>query len=326
MLQPRRFVPAIALAAFLSAGAAEARQFQSSDVEAADHPAVKAVGHMGELMRERSAGRLSIRGLGAADAKSEIFTVAQLRTGTLDMARVSVSALHGSVPSTVIPTLPFVFSSVAHRRRVLDGPIGEELLTSFTSYDVIGLCFYDAGARSIYTPGRPVRSPADVKGLKIRVQASQVMAEVMQALGAQTVPVPYAQVRARLANGTIDAAENNLISYHASRHHEVAKVYSLTEHAAPPAVVLFSKRVWDQLTADDQQIVRQAARDSVSYFRKLADEQEAAVRRSLASDGVQFVTDVDREAFTRVLAPLQLKLVLFEPGLSTLLDRIRATQ
>ena len=315
----------MAVAAALSAASAEARDFRSSDVEAPDHPAVKAVAYMGELMRQRSDGRLQIGTLGAADRDSEIFTVAQVRTGTQDMARLNVSALHGSVPATVIPTLPFLFASPAHGRRVLDGPIGEEMLASLAAYDLVGLCFYDAGARSIYTAAKPVRSPADMKGLRIRVQTSPVMAEVMQTLGATPVPVPYAQVRARLASGTIDAAENNVVSYHGSRHHEVARVYSLTEHVASPAVVIFSRRVWDQLPPGDREIIRQAARDSVPYFRKLLDEQEAAARAALAADGVQLVTDVDRAAFVRALAPLQSKLVPDQRH-RELVEQIRSSQ
>ena len=304
---------------------AHARQFQSSDVEAPDHPAVKAVAYMGDLMRQRSGGRLGIGDLGASDRDSENFTVAQLRTGTLDMARLNVTALHGSVPATVVPTLPFLFTSVAHRRRSLDGPVGAALLASLEAYDLIGLCFYDAGARSIYMPAKPVRTPADMKGLRIRVQSSSAMVEVMQALGAIPVPIPYAQVRGQLAAGTIDAAENNLVSYLGSRHHEVAKVYSLTEHASPPAVVVFSKRVWERLSAEDRQIIRQAAQDSVPYFRKLVDEQAAGVQSALVADGVQFVTDVDKAAFVRILAPLYPKLVT-DPRHRALVDQVRAAE
>jgi tripartite ATP-independent transporter DctP family solute receptor len=318
-------VLAFATTMVLCISLAHARQFQSSDVEAPDHPAVKSVTYMGELMRERSGGRLGIRDLGASDRDSEIFTVAQLRTGTLDMARLSVTALHGSVPGTVVPTLPFLFTSVAHRRRSLDGPVGVALLASLEPYDLIGLCFYDAGARSIYTPTKAVRTPADMKGLRIRVQTSPVMAEVMQALGAIPVPTPYAQVRAQLAAGTIDAAENNIISYLGSRHHEVAKVYSLTEHVSPPAVVVFSRRVWERLSAEDRQIIRQAAQDSVPYFRKLADEQVAAAQSALAADGVQLVTDVDKAAFVRILAPLYPKLVT-DPRHRALVDQVRAAE
>lgn len=322
MFKPRRSL-ILALTIVLCSGVVHARQFQSSDVETPDHPAVRSVAFMGELMRQRSSGRLWISDVGASDHNSELFTVAQLRTGTLDMARISVTALHGSVPITVVPTLPFLFASVAHRRRILDGPVGAELLASLEAFDLIGLCFYDAGSRSIYMPTKAVRTPADMKGLKIRVQTSPVMAEVMQALGAIPVPVPYGQVRARLAAGTVDAAENNIISYYASRHHEVAKVYSLTEHVAPPAIVVFSKRVWDRLPAEDRDIVRRAAQDSVPYFRKLVDEQEATARSALAQEGVTFVTDVDKAAFVRLLTPLYPKLVTSTRH-RDLIDQVRA--
>ena len=164
-----------------------------------------------------------------------------------------------------------------------------------------------------------------MKGLKIRVQPSPAMMEVMQALGAQPVAIPYGQVRAQLAARTIDAAENNFISYLGSGHHEVAKVYSLTEHATPPAVVLFSKRTWDHLPGEDQQIIRQAARESVLYHRKLFDEQEAAARKALIDTGVQFVTDVDKAAFVRILTPLYPKLVT-APRHRDLVDQVRASE
>ncbi len=313
---------ATALTIWPIAGATQAQQFRSSDVEARDHPAVQAVAYMDKLMRQRSGNRLGIGDLGAADRDSESFTVAQLRTGTLDMARLSASALHGAVPAMVVPTLPFLFTSTAHRRRVLDGPVGESLLASLTSQDLIGLCFYDVSARSIYTVGRPIRTAAELKGLRVRVQPSTAMVQVMQALGARPVPLPYGQVQAQLAASTIDAAENNLVSYLVSKHFETAKVYSLTEHTAPPAVVVFSKRMWDRLPAEDQQIIRQAARDSVSYFRKLSDEQEAGVRDVLAAGGVQFVTDIDKDSFSSVLAPLHHKLVP-DPRHRILLERIQ---
>jgi tripartite ATP-independent transporter DctP family solute receptor len=317
-------VLALALATALCISVAQARDFRSSDVNPPDHPAVRAVAHMSDLMRQRSGGRLRID-LGAADRDSEIFTVAQVRTGTLDMARVSVSALHGAVPATVIPTLPFLFTSAAHRRRILDGPVGDELLASLAAYDLIGLCFYDSGTRSVYTPDKAIRTPADMKGLKIRVQPSPAMMEVMQALGAQPVAIPFGQVRAQFVARTISAAENNLVSYLESRHHEVARVYSLTEHATPPAIVLFSKRTWNQLPGEDQQIIRQAARESILYHRKLFDEQEAAARKALTDAGAQFVTDVDKAAFVRILAPLYPKLVT-APRHRDLVDQVRASE
>lgn len=323
MVLRRRLMLAIAGAMVCEPAIAQTGGFRSSDVGSPDMPSVQGVAHMSDLMRERSGGRLFVANLGASDQDSESFTVAQVRTGTLDMARVSVSALHGTVPATVIPTLPFLFTSTEHRRRSLQGTVGKELLGALAAVDLVGLCFYDAGPRSIYTQAKAVRTPADMKGLKIRIQTSSAMTEIMQALGAQPVPIPFAQVRPRLAAGTIDAAENNLISYLTSRHYEVAKIYSVTEHVAPPAIVIFSKRVWDRLSAEDQAIIRQAARDSVSYHRKVFDEQEAGARAALASAGIQFVSDVDKAAFAKVLAPLYPKLVT-DPRHRALVERIQA--
>jgi tripartite ATP-independent transporter DctP family solute receptor len=323
MLLHCRWVLAVAVATVSCAGIAQAGGFRSSDVGSPDTPSVRAVAHMSDLMRQRSGGRLFIASLGTSDNDSEPFTVAQVRTGTLDMARVSASALHGVAPATVIPTLPFLFASTERRRRILEGPVGEELLASLAAVDLVGLCFYDAGSRSIYTPGKAVRTPADMKGLRIRVQTSSAMAEVMQSLGAQPVPTPYAHVRAQLAAGTIDAAENNIISYQASRHYEVAKVYSLTEHVAPPAVVIFSRKVWNRLPKEDQAVVRQAARDSVAYHRDVFDEQEAAARAALAAAGVQFVADVDKAAFAKALAPLYPRLVT-DARHRALIERVQA--
>lgn len=323
MLLHCRWILAVAAATVCWIGIAQAGGFRSSDVGTPDTPSVQAVAHMSDLMRQRSGGRLFIASLGASDRDSEPFTVAQVRTGALDMARINASALHGVAPATVIPTLPFLFASTERRRRILEGPVGEELLASLAAVDLVGLCFYDAGPRSIYTPGKAVRTPADMKGLRIRVQTSSAMAEVMQALGAQPIPTPYAHVRGQLAAGTIDAAENNIISYLASRHYEVARVYSLTEHVAPPAVVIFSRQAWNRLATEDQAIIRQAARDSVAYHRKVFDEQEAAARAALVAAGIQFVADVDKAAFAKVLAPLYPRLVT-DPRHRALIERVQS--
>ena len=160
---------------------------------------------MDELLRQRSNNRLGIN-LGAGDKDSEIFTVAQLRAGTLDMARLGMNALHGTVPESTVLNLPFLFRSTAHRRRVLEGAIGDELLAALTSHSLVGLCFYDAGARSLYTVAAPVRTAADLKGLRIRVQPANTIIQFMQALDARPVPMPYSQVMAALTAGTIDGA------------------------------------------------------------------------------------------------------------------------
>ncbi len=314
----------VALLAFASWAAipSHAQQFKSSDVEAADHVSVRAVAHMNELLRQRSNNRLSIDP-GAADKDSEIFTIAQVRTGTLDMARLSASALGNTVPESAVLDLPFLFKSTEHRRRVLAGPIGDELLAAFSARDLIGLCFFDAGARSFYTVAAPVRTAADLRGLRIRVQPASSIIQTMKALNAVPMPMPYAQVMAALNAGTIDGAENNLTSYLASKHYEKAKFYSATEHTAPPAILVFSKQRWNRLSADDQKLIRQAAKEAVPYRDKLEDDEDAATRTKLAASGVQFVANVDKASFSSALAPSYPDLVS-DPRIRALAERIKA--
>lgn len=312
----------LALVSLAAMGQAHARQFQSSDVEAADHPVVRATAYMDELLRQRSNNRLGIN-LGAGHKDSEIFTVAQLRAGTLDMARLGMNALNGTVPESTVLNLPFLFRSTAHRRRVLEGALGDELLAALTPHNLVGLCFYDAGARSLYTVAAPVRTAADLKGLRIRVQPANAIIQFMQALGARPVPLPYSQVMAALTAGTIDGAENNIASYLASRHYEKAKFYSATEHTAPPAILVFSKRIWDSLPAEDQTLIRQAAKDSVLYYNKLSDDEDAGARKALVAGGVQFVDGVDKASFSSALAPFYARFVS-DPTLLALVQRIQA--
>ena len=313
----------IALAAALAATAAQAKEFRSSDVQPADYPTVQAVAYMGKLISERTGGRHGIGSLGHDDRDSESYTIAEVRTGVLDMARINIAPFNNSVPATIVPSLPFLFKSTAHMRQVLDGPIGEEILAALESQGLVGLCFYDTSARSIYSVKKPIRNAADMKGLNIRVQQSRVWVTMMQALGAKATPMSFNQVHAALAGGTIDAAENNLPSYVASRHYEVGKIYSLTEHAATPSVVVFSKRVWDGLSGEDQAIIRTAARESVPYMRKLWDEREVSARRTIEAAGAQIVTDIDKKSFFDILAPLH-STVLPDPRLRDMARRIQA--
>jgi tripartite ATP-independent transporter DctP family solute receptor len=314
----------VALLAFAASATTpgQAQEFKSSDVEMADHASVRAVTHMSELLRQRSNNRLSIDP-GAGDKDSEIFTIAQVRAGSLDMARLSVSALGNTVPESAVLGLPFLFKSTEHRRRVLAGPIGDELLSAFSAHDLIGLCFFDAGARSLYTVTAPVRTAADMKGLRIRVQPVSAIIQTMKALNAVPVPMPYTQIMAALNAGTIDGAENNLASYLASKHYEKAKFYSATEHTAPPAILVFSKQRWSSLSPDDQKLIQQAAKESVQYRDKLLDDEDQATREKLAASGVQFVIDVDKASFSSALAPLYPELVS-DPRIRALAERIKA--
>ena len=258
-------------AAALAMGTAHAKEFRSSDVHPLDYPTVQAVMYMGKLINERSGGKNSVKVFGQSTLGSEKDTIEQTKIGALDMVRVNVAPFNNIVPATIVPSLPFLFKSTAHMRKVLDGPIGDEILAAMEAQGFIGLCFYDSGSRSFYSGKKAIKNVADTKGMKIRVQQSDMWVAMMQAIGANATPLPYAEVYTALKTGVVDAAENNWPSYESSRHYEAAKIYSLTEHSMAPELLVFSKKVWDGLSKEDQAIIRAAAKESVPYIRKLWD-------------------------------------------------------
>ena len=212
-------------------------------------------------------------------------TIEQLKIGGLDMMRINVAPLNNIVPETIVPALPFLFRSEDHMHAVLDGPVGDEILAAMEAQGMVGLAFYDSGARSLYTATKPVKTLADVSGMKIRVQQSDLFVAMVEALGANPTPMPYGEVYTALKTGIVDAAENNFPSYESSRHFEAAKYYTLTEHSMAPEVLVFSKVVWDTLTPEDQAMIRKAAKASVPHMRKLWDEREGKSRATVEAAG-----------------------------------------
>jgi tripartite ATP-independent transporter DctP family solute receptor len=205
-------------------------------------------------------------------------------------------------------------------RKVLDGAIGEEILKDCEAQGFIGLAFYDSGARSIYSVKKPVKTLADAKGLKVRVQQSDLWVSLLEAMGANATPMPFGEVYTALKTGLVDAAENNYPSYESSRHFEVAKYYNKTEHSMAPEILLFSKKVWDGLSPDEQKQIRAAAKESVGYMRKLWDEREAKSLAVVKAAGAQIV-EVDKASFQAAMKPVYDKF-LKDPKLQDMVRRI----
>jgi tripartite ATP-independent transporter DctP family solute receptor len=278
---------------------------------------------MSKLVSQRTAGRLSIKVLPQSTQGSEKFTVEQVRNSTLDMARVNVSPLHDIAAPIVVPSLPYLFKSTAHMRRVLDGPIGDEILSSIEAHGFIGLCFYDSGFRSFFSVKKPITTAADVKGMRVRVMKAEMWTDTVRALGGTPIVEPFDRIHASLKAGVVDAAELNWSSYVATRSYEVAPIYSLTEHSASPEILLFSKRVWDGLPKEDQEIIRSAAKESVPYMRELWDQREASARKTIEAAGLRVVTDVDKKSFSDAMAIVYSTLAA-DPHLQDLVARIGA--
>jgi len=306
------------------AAPAGATEFRSTDVQPDGYPTVEAVKFMGQALSKATGGKLTIKVFNNSALGSEKDTIEQTRIGALAMTRVNISPMNNICPTTVVPTLPFLFKSKEHMRKVLDGPVGEEILKSCEAQGFVGLAFYDSGARSIYTVKKPVKALADVKGLKVRVQQSDLWVSVMEAMSANATPMPFGEVYTALKTGLVDAAENNIPSYESTRHFEVAKFYSRTEHSMAPEILLFSKKVWDGLSDGDRKAIRAAAKESVPYMRKLWDEREEKSLAIVKAGGAQ-VIEVNKASFQAVMKPVYDKFVT-DPKMRDLVKRVQDTK
>ena len=303
---------------------AQATEFRSADIHNSDdYPTVLAVKHMSQTLEKLSGGKHKIKVFNKGALGTEKETIDQVKIGALDMVRVNVAPMNGVCPMTMVPTMPFLFRSVDHMRHSLDGAIGDEILKSCESAGYVGLAFYDSGARSIYSK-KAIKTVADTKGMKIRVQQSDLWVALVSAMGANATPMPFGEVYTGLKTGLIDAAENNIPSFDTAKHAEAVKVYSKTEHSMAPEILLMSKTVWDKLPANEQAMVRQAAKESVAVERKAWDEQEAKSLANVKAAGVQIV-EVDKKSFQSVMAPVYEKFMT-TPEMKRLVKAIQDTK
>lgn len=320
----RKLTTALALSAALTTGALAQTVLKSSDTHPDGYPTVEAVKYMGELLKERSGGRFAIEVYHSAQLGEEKDTIEQTRAGVIDLNRVSMGPFNGLVPETRVVSLPYIFRSVAHMHQVMDSDIGEEILAGFEPHGLIGLAYYDGGARSFYNRTKPINSIEDLQGMKFRVMQSDIFVDMVNALGANATPMPYGEVYSGIETGVIDGAENNFPSYESAKHSEVAKHYSLDEHLIVPEVLVMAKSSWDKLSAEDQALVRQAAKDSVAKQRELWAAREESARKAVEEQGSQ-ITTPDKQPFIDAMKPVYEKHVT-DDKLKDLVARIQAVQ
>lgn len=315
----------LAGAAMTTASLACDRTLRSSDTHPDGYPTVEAVKAMGKTLEEKTGGRLCVEVFFGAQLGEEKDTIEQTQFGVIDLNRVSLGPFNAVVPETQIPSLPYIFRSVEHMHKVMDGPIGQEILDAFVPHNLVGLVFYDSGSRSFYNTQKPITSADDLKGMKFRVMQSDMFVDMVGALGANATPMPYGEVYSALQTGVIDGAENNWPSYDTSGHYEVAKYYTLDQHLIVPEVLVMSKKTWDSLTPEDQQAVRDAAKASVPLMRELWNKQEAQSEAKIEAAGVKIVKDIDKTPFIDAMKPVYEKYVTSDK-LKDMVARIQATE
>lgn len=318
---------AVVVTLFLTAisASAVAREFRAADTQNEEYPTVQALRYMGRLIADRTGGRHQIRVFHSHQLGEEKETIEQTRAGAIDLNRINVALIGTFVPATNVLAMPFLFRSVEHLQKVLDGPIGNEILNSFEPYGFVGLAFYNSGARSIYNSVRPVRSFADMKGLRLRVQQSELMSDMIKALGAEPLELPYGQVLTGLATKLIDGAENNWPSFVTTDHYKYAGYYTLTEHTMSPEVLVMSQKAWESLSVEDRAIFREAAVSSSCFMRERWKDLEDQSRRRAKAAGVTIVTDFDRKPFEAAMAGIYEK-AQRDPAVGKLIERIRGVE
>jgi tripartite ATP-independent transporter DctP family solute receptor len=274
------------------------------DVHPTDYPTVEAVRWMGAEIERETQGRISFRLYPSGQLGSETDTVNLARFGVLDIARVYLGAVNNAFPATQPLALPYTFRDEAHLRRVIDGEIGRDILATFERRGLVGLAFYDSGMRSMYNARRAIHTPADMRGLKVRVPRSDIFMSMLDAMGANATPIPFGEVFTGLQTHLIDAAENNWATYQSTRQYEVARFWSQTDHCCAPEALLMSKRRFDTLSSSDKEVFLAKARESVPVMRALWDAKQTSARQTVLDAGIQY-NDADHDAFRRAVEPMR---------------------
>jgi tripartite ATP-independent transporter DctP family solute receptor len=297
---------------------------KASDVHPEGYPTVAAVEAMGKKLAATTSGRISVQMFASMQLGGEKEAIEQAQVGAIQLARVSVGALGPVIDDLNVVNLPFLFRSTAHMQRVIDGAIGQELLDKVTNNakaGLVGLCWMDAGARSIYNTKRPIHKLEDLKGLKIRVIGNPMFVDMMNALGGNGVAMGYDQVFSALQTGVIDGAENNPPSFVFDNHYQAAKYYTLTEHLIVPEMLVVSRKTWDGLPKDDQALLTRLGREAQLEERVLWAQYEAQALDKAKAAGIAISALADKKPFEDAVKPVWDK---YGPRFADTIKRIQA--
>jgi tripartite ATP-independent transporter DctP family solute receptor len=323
----RHLIAAAALASFtlmLPLAAQAQIVLKASDTHPAGYPTVVAVENMGKKLEAQTNGRIKMQMFPGAVLGQEKETVEQTQIGALQINRISLGVIGPIVPDVDVFNMPFVFRDIVHMRKVIDGPIGDELLAKVTASParLVALGWMDGGARSLYTK-KLVKSPADLKGVKVRMMGNPLFVDTMNAMGGNGISMAYGEVFSALQTGVIDGAENNPPSMFTSNHYSAgAKYYAQTNHLIIPELLVMSKVAWDKLTPADQALVKKLGREAQMDQRVLWDKSVEDYSAKLKAAGVEFVP-VDQKLFFDATAPVRAK---YGVKFADLMKRIDATR
>ena len=305
-----------------SASPAETGRIRIAHTLNTEHPVHKGLIVFADRLAEISSGGMSVDIYPSAQLGTERQLIELCQIGSIAMTKVSTLSMEGFSPPMQLFSIPYLFADEAHLWRVLESDIGRELLDGLMDVRLKGMAYYDAGSRSFYATEAPIRSPADLKGKKIRVLPSRVAIDMVAALGGSATPISFGELYTALQQGIVDGAENNPPSYYLSKHFEIAPYYTLDEHTAVPDVIIMSKHVWDQLSGEQRSWVQQALDESVVAQRRFWAEDQAAAIEAVEAAGSEVIRP-DKAPFREAVAGMKASF-LKSPELGPLIRRVDA--
>ena len=315
-------IAALALGASLHASAQTI--LKAADVHPAGYPNVVAMENLGKKLEAATNGRYKLQMFPGGVLGSEKEMIEQAQVGALQIARISLGPMGPIVPDVNVFNMPFVFRDEAHMRAVIDGPIGKELLDKITASTakLVALGWMDSGSRSMYTKN-PIKTPADLKGQKIRVMGNPMFVETMNAMGGNGISMGHNDTFSALQTGVVDGAENNPPTFFASNQYTAGpKYYSETTHLIIPEIFVMSKITWDKMSKEDQTVLMKLSREAQMEQRALWDKSVGEYVTKLKAAGIQFVT-LDKKPFYDATAPIRAK---YGAPFADLIKRIEAVK
>jgi len=289
-----------------------------------DYPTTKGDYEFARLVKERSNGRIVVEIYHSKQLGEERAVIEQVQLGAIDMTRVSISAVSAFVRDLDAFQLPYLYRDAAHMWKVLNGPIGEDILKKHEASNFVGVGWFESGSRNFYTK-KQVKTVSDLKGMKIRVQQAPLMVGMVEALGAVATPLPFGEVYSALQTGVVDGAENNWPSYLSTSHYEVAKYFIVDEHTRVPEITVGSKKVFDKLSKEDRDLIIKAMKDAQPVQFKLWVDFEKVAEKTVRDKG-SIITEIspqEKQKFMDAMKPLYDKQ---PPEIMAVVNKIRAVK
>ncbi|SIO00149.1 TRAP transporter substrate-binding protein [Vannielia litorea] len=315
-----------ATAITLLSGAASAAEWRGWNIHVEGYPNTVAMDKFAELVAEKTGGEITLQMFHGGTLGDQPDAIEQVRIGGLEIGNFNLGPIGPIAPEANVVSLPFIFKDVDHMFRVLDGEAGQKIAEGMSAKGLVPLAWYDAGARSFYNTDKPINTPADLQGMKVRVMNNDLYSGMISELGGNPSPMAFGEVYQALKTGVVDGAENNWPSYESTGHFEVAGYYSLSQHLIIPECVCVNADVFNGLTDEQKAALTEAAQESAVLQRELWSEREAASREKVEAAGVTINEIADKAPFQEAMAPVYEAYLSANPDLRPLVELIQATE